>query len=79
MHAEHFAPHDADVFVAGLLGAIDVDDGPTDEQLAVLQAFATHLWKQPGLSLSMVTPLPSAEVAARLAGGIGAGRREGRS
>jgi hypothetical protein len=67
MNANHFAPDDADVFVAGLLGAIDVDDGPTDEQLAVLAAFVTHLWKRPDLDLAALTPLRPAEVAHRLA------------
>jgi len=66
MDAERFAPDDTDVFVAGLLGAIDVDGGPTDEQLAVLQAFVTHLWKRPDLRLATVTPLRAAEVADRL-------------
>ena len=66
MDVERFAPGDADVFVAGLLGAIDIDGGPTDEQLAVLQAFVTHLWKRPDLDLATVTPLRAAEVADRL-------------
>ena len=72
MNAERFAPDDVEVFVAGLLGAIDVDDGPTDEQLAVLQAFVTHLWKRPDLDLATVTPLRPAEVADRLPDGRGA-------
>jgi len=58
-----FAPGDADVFIAGLLGAIDVDDGPTDEQLAVLRAFAAHLWQRPDLDVGAVTPLRPHEVA----------------
>jgi hypothetical protein len=65
---EGFAPGDADAFVAGLLGAIDVDGGPTDEQLAVLQAFVTHLWKRPDLDIGTVTPLRAAEVADRVHG-----------
>jgi hypothetical protein len=60
---QHFAPEDVDVFVAGLLGAVDVDGGPTDEQLAVLQSFVAHLWKRPDLSLATVTPLRATEVA----------------
>ena len=63
MQAVSFAPTDADVFIAGLLGAVDVDDGPTDEQLAVLRAFAAHLWRRPGLDLGAVTPLRPHEVA----------------
>ena len=34
-----------------LLGAIDVDDGPTDEQSAVLRAVVVHLWQRPDLEL----------------------------
>ena len=66
MDAARFAPDDADAFVAGLLGAIDIDTGPTDEQLAVLRAFVTHLWKRPDLDLATLSPLSAAEVARRL-------------
>jgi hypothetical protein len=66
MEAEHFAPGDPEVFVAGLLGAVDVDAGPADEQLAVLQAFVAHLWKRSELDLETLTPLHPAEVAERL-------------
>lgn len=45
-------PELADGFVAGLLGSVDVDDGPTDEQLAILRAFVSHLWKRPDLGRS---------------------------
>jgi hypothetical protein len=65
---EGFAPGDADVFVAGLLGAVDVDGGPTDEQLAVLRAFVTHLWKRPDLDIDSLTPLRANEVADAVAG-----------
>ena len=63
-----FSPGDADVFVPGLLGAIDVDGGPTDEQLAVLRAFVTHLWRRPDLAVDTVTPLTANELADRLPG-----------
>jgi hypothetical protein len=66
MATDHFALGDPEVLVAGLLGAIDVDGGPTDEQLAVLRAFAVHLWKRPDLGLEALTPLQPSEVAARL-------------
>ena len=66
MTADSFAPGDADVFVAGLLGAIDVDGGPTDEQLGVLRAFVTHVWKRPDLDVDTVAPLGAQQVAARL-------------
>jgi hypothetical protein len=41
---------------AALLGAIDVDDGPTDEQLSVLRAIVSHLWERPDLDPAMMTP-----------------------
>ena len=68
MEVDPFAPGDADVFVAGLLAAIDVDGGATDEQLAVLRAFVTHVWKRPDLDLAAVTPLGPSELASRLPG-----------
>jgi hypothetical protein len=61
-----FSPGDADVFVPGLLGAIDVDGGPTDEQLAVLRAFVAHLWRRPDLDVDTLTPLTASELADRL-------------
>jgi hypothetical protein len=63
-----FAPGDADVFLGGLLGAVDVEGGPTDEQLAVLLAFATHLWGRPHLDLGGLTALDPAALAAALPG-----------
>src|SRR5438270_11962589 len=48
----------------GLLGAIDVDTGATDEQLAVLRAVVTHLWERPDLDLGTLTPLDPAGAAA---------------
>lgn len=66
MEREAFSADDADVFVAGLLGAIDVEGGPTHEQLAVLRAFVTHLWKRPDLDPATLTPLTADELAARL-------------
>lgn len=50
--------------VRGLLGAIDVDDGPTDEQLVVLQAIVEHLWQRPDLD---VRALGGADLAATIA------------
>ncbi|MEX2100279.1 MAG: Coq4 family protein [Acidimicrobiia bacterium] len=48
-----------------LLGAIDVDGGATDEQLAVLRAVVTHLWARDDLDLSTLTPLdPDAAASA---------------
>ncbi len=52
--------------VAGLLGGIDVDGGPTPEQLAVLRALTTHLWGRPDLELTGITPAGPEETAAHL-------------
>ena len=35
-----------------LWGAIAVNDGPTDEQVAVLRAVVVHLWQRPDLELA---------------------------
>ena len=50
----------------GCWRCLDVDGGPTDEQLAVLEAFVTHVWKRPDLDLATLTPLARREVADRL-------------
>lgn len=52
--------------LSGLVGAVDVDGGPTDEQLAVLAAVTTHLWERPDLDPATVARLAPAEVAAAL-------------
>ena len=49
-----------------LLGSIDVDDGATDEQLAVLRAVVTHLWERPDLDLDSLAPLGPEESAAAI-------------
>jgi hypothetical protein len=46
-----------------LLGAIDTDDGPTDEQLAVLRAVVTYLFERPDLDLTTLAPLEPEEAA----------------
>ena len=48
--------------VAGLVGGIDVDDGPTERQLAVLAAVVAHLWRRPDLDVRTVRPLRPDEV-----------------
>lgn len=58
------APELVEPFVAGLLGVCDVDGGPTDEQLVVLQAIVTQVWRRPDLDLRMQVPLDSAQLAA---------------
>src|SRR5664279_137663 len=47
-----------------LLGAIDVDGGPTAEQSAVLRAVVSHLWQRPDLELGALAPLSPEEAAA---------------
>lgn len=49
--------------VGGLLGGIDVDGGPTDEQLKVLGAIITHVWQRADLDLSAVTRLDAQSIA----------------
>jgi hypothetical protein len=50
----------------GLLGAIDVDGGATDEQLALLEAIVKHDLHLDGLELSSLTPLSPADTARQL-------------
>jgi hypothetical protein len=47
-----------------LLGAMDVDGGPTPEQSAVLRAVVTHLWGRPDLELGALAPLSPGDTAA---------------
>ena len=47
----------------GLLGAIDVEGGPTDEQLAILWSVVDHLWKRGDLREAGLGPLGPAEMA----------------
>jgi hypothetical protein len=56
------APELVEPFVRGLLGGIDVDGGPSDEQLVVLDALVRHLWHRDDL-VGHVGPLGPAEVA----------------
>jgi len=51
--------------LGGLVGACDVDGGPTPEQHAVLGALATHLWDRPDLDPATCARLgPDATAAA---------------
>ncbi|CAB4623454.1 unannotated protein [freshwater metagenome] len=56
-------PDLVDATVAGLLGACDVDGGPTDEQLAVLRSITVHLWNRDDLDLSEVSALDPGQTA----------------
>src|SRR3954469_24649283 len=49
--------------VRTLLGVIDVEDGPTDEQLAVLRALVHGLWERPDLDLDSMEPFAADQAA----------------
>ena len=56
--------HDlVDPCTCALLGGISVDDGPTDAQVAVLDAIVTHLWERPEIDLATLAPLDPSECA----------------
>ena len=59
-------PESVETLVRGLVGAIDVDGGPTAEQLRVLQAITTHLFERADVDPSVVVPLGPEETAAGL-------------
>jgi len=61
--AQTFDPAVTDAVVAGLLGGIDVEGGPTVEQLAVLRALTSHYLGRPDIKLEDVTPLGPTDVA----------------
>jgi hypothetical protein len=56
-------PDLVDATVAGLLGACDVDDGPTQEQLVVLRSITVHIWNRDDLDLSTVSALGPEQTA----------------
>ena len=58
------APELVEPFAAGLIGACDVDGGPTDEQFLVLQAIVTQVWRRSDIDLRAQMPLTSQELAA---------------
>jgi hypothetical protein len=58
------APELVEPFVAGLLGVCDVDGGPTEEQLVVLQAIVSQVWCRPDLNLRAQTTLNPEQLAA---------------
>jgi len=59
-------PESVETVVRGLVGAIDVDGGPSAEQLRVLQAITTHLFERADLEPSEVVPLGPEQTAAAL-------------
>jgi hypothetical protein len=60
------APTDADAVTRACLGAISGPDGPTDQQLSILRAIATHLWGVRDVDLSPGAALSAAEAGARI-------------
>lgn len=60
------ARDDVEAATRALLGAIDVDGGATNEQLAVLRAVVTYLWERPDLDVAALTPLGATAAAAAI-------------
>jgi hypothetical protein len=60
------AAEEVEPVVRGLLGLIDVDGGPTAEQLNVLWSITGHLWRRPDLAGASLSPLSPRELAAAL-------------
>ena len=60
------AAEEVEPVVRGLLGLIDVDGGPTAEQLEVLWSITGHLWRRPDLAGASLSPLSPSELAAAL-------------
>ncbi len=50
-------------FVGALVGGIDVDDGPTDEQLRVLGSIVSHVWGRGDIDLASITTLGPEELS----------------
>jgi ubiquinone biosynthesis protein Coq4 len=61
------AAEDVEPLVAGLLGGVDVDGGPTDEQLTVLGTLVSELWGRPEIDLTSLDPLGPQDMAGALA------------
>jgi hypothetical protein len=65
-----FAPGDPTVFAAGLLGVIETDGGPTEEQVAVLDAVVRHVWNRDDIIVGELAPLNPGETASGLPDGL---------
>jgi len=52
-----------EVMVSGLMGAVEVDGGPTPQQLSVLASITAHLWRRPDLDLASMRVLTPQETA----------------
>lgn len=57
------APERVEVVVGGLLAGIDVDDGPTAEQLQVLRVIVSQVWERPDLHFDQVRRVPAHQLA----------------
>ncbi len=62
-----FGEDEVEAVVAGLLGGIDVEGGPTEEQLTVLRSVLSHLLRRADLDLDEVTPRRPRDVSGSLA------------
>ncbi len=60
------APEEVEPVVRGLLGLIDVDGGPTTEQVDVLWSIVGHLWQRPDLRSVGLLPLGPSDLASVL-------------
>lgn len=61
-----FEDREIDPAIAGLLGSISTADGPTDEQLAVLNSIARNLLDRADMNLAALTPLSADDAAGAL-------------
>jgi hypothetical protein len=59
----HLSPDLVPVFVSGLRGVTNVDDGTTVEQERVLRAIAAHLWRLDDAAYVACAPCSAADVA----------------
>jgi len=57
-------PRLVEPFVGGLLGACDIEGGPTDEQAGVISAVTTHVWDRPDIDVASLPHLGPAALAA---------------
>jgi hypothetical protein len=57
-------PELVEPFVGGLLGACDIDGGPTDEQVTVIGALTTHVWDRPDIDVASSPRLGPTAMAA---------------
>ncbi len=64
------APELVEPFVSGLLGVCDVEGGITEEQLSVLRAIVTQVWRRPDLDLRTLATLEPSQLADALRSSI---------